>query len=116
GKIYFPAGTPDPDDVVDGRVDLAGSIRRELAEETGIGEDSYDAEEDWYCIPSGSRIAQIKVLHAHESAAALRARMLAHLASADAPELSDIRIARGPADLDPMMPPYITAFLTHVWN
>jgi 8-oxo-dGTP pyrophosphatase MutT (NUDIX family) len=116
GKIYFPAGTPDPDDIVDGRVDLAGNIRRELAEETGIEDDAYDAEEGWYCILSGSRIAQIKVLHARESAAALRARMLGHLASEDAPELCDIRIARGPADLDPMMPPYIVAFLTHVWD
>jgi len=116
GKVYFPAGTPDPGDVVDGRVDLAGSIRRELAEETGIEDDSYDAEEGWYCILSGSGIAQIKVLQARETADALRARMLAHLASEHAPELSDIRVARGPADLDPMMPPYISAFLTHVWG
>jgi len=116
GKIYFPAGTPDPGDIVDGRVDLANSIRREVAEETGIDVDAYDAEDGWYCIPSGSGIAQIKILHARESAAALRARMLVHLANEDAPELSDIRIARGPADLDPMMPPYITAFLTHVWD
>ena len=116
GKVYFPAGTPDPGDIVDGRVDLANSIRREVAEETGIGVDAYDAEDGWYCIPSGSRIAQIKVLHARESAAALRARALAHLASEDMPELRDIRIVRGPADLDPMMPPYVTAFLSHVWG
>src|SRR5262249_5973143 len=111
-----PAGTPDPGDIVDGRVDLAGSIRREVAEETGIGVDAYDAEDGWYCIPSGSRIAQIKILHARESATALRARVLAHLASEDAPELGDVRIAPGPADLDPMMPPYVTAFLTQVWD
>ena len=111
GKVYFPAGTPEPGDITDGTVDLAGSIRREVAEETGLDPGAYEAEESWYCVPHRAQVAQIKVLHVRESAAALRRRILAHLEREAQPELADIRIARGVADLDPMMPPYVAAFL-----
>jgi 8-oxo-dGTP pyrophosphatase MutT (NUDIX family) len=116
GKIYFPAGTPDPADIVGGMVDLAGSIRREVAEETGLGPDHYEAEDGWTCVLANTHIAHIKLLHARESAAALRARILANLAREAEPELADIRIARGVADLDPMMPPFVTTFLTDFWS
>lgn len=36
GQFYFPAGSLDPVDTVDGRVDIDRNIRRELAEETGL--------------------------------------------------------------------------------
>jgi hypothetical protein len=116
GKIYFPAGTPDPSDIVGETVDLAASIRREITEETGLGPDDYDAEESWTCILTRTHIAQIKLLHAPETAAVLRERILGHLAREAQPELADIRIARGPADLDSMMPPFVTAFLNDAWS
>jgi len=46
----------------------------------------------------------------------LRARILRYLASEAQPELADIRIVRGPADLVPQMPDYVTAFLAHQWG
>lgn len=116
GRIYFPAGTPEPDDIVGQTVDLAGNIWREMAEETGLGREAYDAEDGWYCVSEGHRIAQLKMLHARETAAVLRAGILDYLAGENEPELSDIRIVHGPADLDPMMPPFVTAFLRHIWS
>jgi 8-oxo-dGTP pyrophosphatase MutT (NUDIX family) len=116
GKIYFPAGTPEPNDINGEMVDLASSIHREVAEETGIAPDDYAAEEGWTCVFSDAHIAHIKQLRTCETAAALRARILANLAREREPELADIRIARGPADLDPMMPPFVSAFLTDVWS
>jgi 8-oxo-dGTP pyrophosphatase MutT (NUDIX family) len=116
GKIYFPAGTPEPNDINGEMVDLASSIHREVAEETGIAPDDYAAEEEWTCVFSDAHIAQIKQLRTRETAAALRARIMGNLAREREPELADIRIARGPADLDPMMPPFVSAFLTHVWS
>jgi 8-oxo-dGTP pyrophosphatase MutT (NUDIX family) len=111
GLIYFPCGTPDPDDIADGKVDLDLSVRRELKEETGFDASEFIAEPGWTMIVDGPLIAQIKVLRSNKPAAVLRAQALAHLASEPHPELSDIRIVRGPADFDPGMPRFVTAFL-----
>ena len=111
GKIYFPAGTPDPDDIADGKVDLEFSVRRELKEETGLDAAEFSVEPGWTAAIDGGLIVLIKVLRSNQSAEALRVRMLEHLAREKQPELSDIRIVRGPGDFDPAMPRFVTAFL-----
>ena len=115
GRIYFPSGTPDPNDVVDGQVDLEGSVRRELKEETGLDVDEFEAAPDWWAVSADPLLALVKVLRTEEDAVALRARILANLACERLPELADIRIVRSPDDFDPMMPRYVTAYLTHAW-
>jgi 8-oxo-dGTP pyrophosphatase MutT (NUDIX family) len=111
GQVYFPCGTPDPGDIVEGKVDLDFSVRRELKEETGFDAAEFSAEPGWTTVVDGALMAQIKVLRSTQSAEALRARMLAHLARERQPELADIRIVRGPSDFEPAMPRFVTAFL-----
>jgi len=111
GKIYFPCGTPDTDDVVGDTVDLEKSVGRELSEETGLDTAEFVAEPGWTTVVDGSLIVQIKVLRAKENAAVLRERILTHLASEQNPELADIKIVRTRADFDPAMPRFATAFL-----
>jgi hypothetical protein len=115
GKIYFPAGTPEPDDVRDGEVDLTGNVWRELEEETGLTAADVEAEPGWHAVFAGPRIAIMKRLHAREPAEELRARILRHLARVPKAELADIHIVRGPEDLSPMVLPFISAILEHVW-
>jgi 8-oxo-dGTP pyrophosphatase MutT (NUDIX family) len=111
GKIYFPSGTPDPGDVVDGAVDLAGSMIREVGEETGLGAGDFVEESGWHCVVDGPRIALMKVLRAHDPAEVLRQRILEYLARETTPELADVRIVRSRRDFDPMMPRFVTTFL-----
>ena len=111
GEIYFPCGTPDPDDVKDHAVDLDFSVRRELKEETGLDAAKLSAEPGWTCVIDGALIAQIKLLRSAEKADDLRARILAHLQREKQPELSDIRIVRSTRDFDRAMPRFVTAFL-----
>ena len=111
GRIYFPCGSPDPGDIVDGKVDLDYSVRRELMEETGLDIREFAAEPGWTTVSDGPLIANVKLLRAREDAEGLRARILSNLAGDAQPELSDIRIVRGRADFDPAMPGFVTAFL-----
>lgn len=113
GKIYFPAGTPDPSDIVDGAVDLAGSVIREVGEETGLGTADFVERNGWACVIDGPRIALMKVLQAHEPADVLRKRIRDYLGRETMPELADIHIVRSRSDYDPMMPRFVTAFLDH---
>ena len=116
GRIYFPCGTPDPGDVVGGRVDLDRSVWRELAEETGLGPGAVTAEPGWTAVADGSLIALVKLFRSAQAAEPLRARMLAHLAGEAQPELCDIRVVRGSTDFEAAMPRFVTAFLTRFFG
>ena len=61
GQIYFPCGTPDPSDIIDGKVDLDFSVRREVREETGFSAEELEAEPGWTMVVDGALIALIKV-------------------------------------------------------
>jgi len=111
GMIYFPCGTPDPDDIVDGTVDLDSGIRRELREETGLDAAEFEAEPGWTTVVDGPLIAHLKLLRSGEEAETLRARMMEHLVREQRPELADIVIVRGPDDFEPAMPRFVSAFL-----
>ncbi|WP_053997392.1 NUDIX hydrolase [Ahrensia marina] len=39
GRVYFPAGSFDQDDVIENQLDPIGSMKREMSEETGISVD-----------------------------------------------------------------------------
>ena len=111
GRIYFPAGTPEPDDVRDGKMDIAGSVAREVEEETGLTSADYRAAPDWCCIDTGPSLAMIRLLQAELPGDALCAKIEANLAQQHQPELSAIHLVRKRGDLTGAMPRFVTAYL-----
>lgn len=111
GRIYFPSGTPDLDDVRNGALDIPGSVAREAEEETGLTPPDYRASPHWDCIDAGAIVAMIRILQVDMPADALRARIEANLAAQPLPELSAIHLVRSPRDLTAAMPLFVKTFL-----
>jgi 8-oxo-dGTP pyrophosphatase MutT (NUDIX family) len=117
GRIYFAAGTPDPTDVFEGRVDLLASAKRELEEETGIFADETQFDGGWTVVYAPPLIACMKVMRVIESAEALQARIHAFLAGEKTPELSRMHIVRSVGDIDAArMPRFVTDFLQYAFD
>ncbi len=114
GKIYFPAGTPDPDDAKGGMIDLEGSVLRELAEETGITADQVALAPDWTVVFEGPRVACMKLVRSRFSAAEITARFQDFIAAERAPELDALHPVFSTRDLDEeRMPVFTLRFLRH---
>ncbi|MDH2341982.1 NUDIX hydrolase [Bradyrhizobium sp. SSUT77] len=111
GRIYFPSGTPDLDDVRGDTLDISGSVVRELEEETGLTAADYRAEPDWHCVVTGPTVAMMQVINLDLPGHVARARIEANLAREVEPELSAIHLVRGMSDLTPSMPRFVTAFV-----
>jgi 8-oxo-dGTP pyrophosphatase MutT (NUDIX family) len=117
GKIYFAGGTPDMSDVTaDGQVDLAGSLVRELREETGLCASEVAFGDDWTAAIDGTRVAFLKPARLAMPAEAARAMIRARLPGLAEQELADIVIVRGPDEIDPArMPGFAAEYMAAVF-
>jgi 8-oxo-dGTP pyrophosphatase MutT (NUDIX family) len=111
GRVYFPSGTPDPSDVRDDKLDMAGSVVREMEEETGLTPADYRADPHWDMVVMDGIIAMIRRLDVALTGEALRQRIEANLARQEQPELSRIHLVRGLGDLSSSMPRFVVAYL-----
>jgi 8-oxo-dGTP pyrophosphatase MutT (NUDIX family) len=112
GQIYFPAGTPDPTDVFDDRVDLEASAGRELFEETGVGAEETIMAPEWTLVFTPKRIACMKLMTLPVPAEQAKERIEAYLAQDPHAEFSRMHVIRGPRDIDEArVPVFVAAYL-----
>lgn len=112
GKIYFPSGTPDLNDIGYGRVDLAGSVAREVAEETGLFASDFAADPIWHLVCDGQLLAMIRILDMPRAADDIRICIEANLRSQRNPELCAAHVVRNMADIHAAMPSFVAAFIS----
>ena len=113
GRLYFPAGTPEPADVgADGYVDYTASILRELEEETGIAPHEVTLDARWTVVFAGPLVACMKVVRSPLPSAALVERVACFISEQAKPELDALVAVAGPDDFDAAhMPPFMLHYL-----
>ena len=115
GQIYFPAGTPDLDDVKGTVVDLAGSVLRELEEETGLVPNEVAVPPGCAIVFEGQQIACMQIVEMAMTADAAKHRIEAELARQTNAELAHMYSVKTPADIRPdRMPGHTVAYLHHM--
>lgn len=115
GQIYSPAGTPDLDDVAADRLDLPGSVLREMEEETGLAPSDVRVAPGSIVIFRGAQIACMSICELDMDATTAEARISDWLATQDQPELSRMHIIRSAADLKTdRMPAFMAIFMEYM--
>lgn len=114
GRLYFPAGTPEPADAdASGHVDFEANILRELEEETGLRPDEVTLDAGWTIVFDGPRVACMRVVQAPYDADTLQSRLTAFNATNKNPELDRLVPVRTTHDFDAKrMPSFMLRYLT----
>lgn len=113
GLAYLPGGFIDARDVhPDGTIDIEGSIAREVAEETGLDATELERVAGLILTATGPMISIAAEHRSRLGAAALRARILAHIATDPQSELTEVVVVTSRRDLDGLaMPAYASILL-----
>lgn len=116
GKIYPPGGSLEMQDVdAKGRVDVMGSLVRELEEETGL-KAADAARGELLAVFDGPRLSVAQVFHFDSAAEVLAEEVRHYLRNGHEDELSDIEIVKSTSQIDSTMPGYAAALARYLTN
>lgn len=110
GRIYFPAGSIDDHDVVNGYVDYEANMRREVYEETGLDLLHATAEKTFNLVTHNRSVALFKRYYFELSTDELVAKIEQCLQTQSAAELAAIIPIMKAGILNDLSPPYVRAF------
>ncbi|MGS1093591.1 hypothetical protein ACVCNR_03285 [Aquamicrobium terrae] len=117
-RVYFAAGSFEPEDFVGGQVDMHRNMAREVAEETGLDLDAAQAERRHHLISTQGGVVIFRRYRFAQTAQALAAHIRGHIAADPDPEISEPIViadsAARPAGLMPYMPALIDWHFSNV--
>lgn len=107
GKVYFAAGSFEPEDFADGLVDLDYNMAREVGEETGLKLSEAAREERCYALSAESGTVIVRRYRMKETADELAVRIRQFVAEDPDPEIEGPVIIRGIHDLPEGLMPHM---------
>lgn len=118
GQVYCAAGSLDLGDIIDGKLDLAGNMAREVREETGLDLSEADADPHSYASHKDNRIVVFRLYRFPVTASELAARIEAHMLHDEEQEIDGVVVIRS-ADptahnYNPLMLPILDWFFETV--
>lgn len=110
GRVYFPAGSVDDADVVEGAVDFDACMAREVLEETGLELDWARREPMLHMVTARRSVALFRRYHFPLPADQLVAHVRSHIEMQGQPELDDAVVISGVGEMGENTPSYVRAF------
>ncbi|MFE0015264.1 hypothetical protein ACFWXH_10490 [Mesorhizobium sp. NPDC059054] len=99
GRVYFAAGSFEPEDFVDGRADTVGNMHREVMEETGLDLTHTRREPSYHLHSINGSTMLFQRYYLEEDAETVAERIRAFVASETEPEIEGPVIIRSANDL-----------------
>ncbi|MFD1199513.1 NUDIX hydrolase [Brucella gallinifaecis] len=110
GRVYFPAGSIDDNDIVDGRANYENNMAREVFEETGVNLGDARREEKIHLVMADRSIALFRRYYFDLSTADLLKRIETNLALQAVPELAEIIPVTKAGAMGQATPSYVRTF------
>ncbi len=115
GRVYPMAGTPDLDDLKDGKLDIEGSIVRELMEETGLDAAGATRAPGYLLVEDGGMCSLNAVFTFDAPSRELKTRMMSHIETQEQSELDEIVVFRRAAfHVHHRMPGFARTLVQHL--
>lgn len=116
GRVYFPAGSVDDNDIVDGYVDYDANRQREVREETGLDLLDARAEQQISLVTGNRSIALFRRYYFDVPSPELVSRIEQYLSGEEEPELSEIIPVKAAGAMGDATPSYVRAFADWHFN
>ncbi|MCO5163256.1 MAG: NUDIX hydrolase [Mesorhizobium sp.] len=99
GRVYFAAGSLEPEDIRGDRMDIASNMAREVREETGLDLDAARTEKAFHGWSSNSGTVLVRRYFLDLPAEEIVARIRAHIEAETNPEIDEAIVIRDAGDL-----------------